>query len=86
MYKITNKPVLALAFAEYMRNPVKNPEACTVGLTEVDYDTAQQFKEEFDGQGPYHFAKRLGVLVNNSGADMAVEFMGFWNDNFYVAY
>lgn len=41
-------------------------------------------KEDFDRLGPYHFAKREGLLINGSGEEFAVQFMGFYND--FVGY
>ena len=35
--------------------------------------------QDFDRAGPYHFAKREGLLVNGSGEEFAVQFMGFYN-------
>lgn len=37
-------------------------------------------KQMFDRQGPYVFARDRGLLVNNSGEEFAVQFMGFFNN------
>jgi len=37
-------------------------------------------KEDFDRLGPYHFAKREGLLMNGSGEEFACQFMSFYND------
>lgn len=48
-------------------------------IDEMHIDLAIHF---FDFEGPYGMAKRLGLLVNNSGEDMAIEFMTFVNKIF----
>jgi hypothetical protein len=40
----------------------------------------------FNCEGPFYMAKRLGLLVNNSGEDMAIEFMSFVNQIFPNSY
>lgn len=50
-------------------------------------DIILEIKLDFDRMGPYHFAKREGLLVNGSGADFACQFMGFCNVHLgYQAY
>lgn len=38
-----------------------------------------KIRREFDHQGPYHFAKKHGLLINASGEEFAVQWMSFYN-------
>lgn len=53
---------------------------------EIDEDEVLRAKEAYDQEGPYLMAQRLGLLVNNSGEDMAIEFMSYVNSIFPHSY
>lgn len=53
---------------------------------EIDEDEVLRAKEAYDQEGPYLMAQRLGLLVNNSGEDMAIEFMSYVNKIFPHSY
>lgn len=36
-------------------------------------------KQDFDRLGPYEYARREGLLVRNSGEELAIQFMSFYN-------
>lgn len=56
------------------------------GVTLVTMIEVDQAINNFDFEGPYGMAKRLNLLVNNSGEDMAIEFMTFVNKIFPGTY
>lgn len=41
--------------------------------------TIAGIRRDFDRMGPYLFAQANGLLVNNSGEEFALQFMGFYN-------
>lgn len=49
---------------------------------EITEDHVVKAIAQFDIEGPYGMAKRLGLLENNSAEDMAIEFMTFVNQIF----
>ena len=49
------------------------------GDSVVTFDVVVSAVGAFDCDGPYATAKRLGLLVNNSAEDMAVDFMSYAN-------
>lgn len=53
---------------------------------EIDEDEVLRAKDAYDQEGPYLMAQRLGLLVNNSGEDMAIEFMSYVNSIFPHSY
>lgn len=58
---------------------VTDLRADTMGLTTTD-KAIRDIREVFDRLGPYEYAKRFGLLVNNSGEEFAVQFMAFFNE------
>ena len=65
MISLANTPTLARAMGAFVDRI--GFEGGSAALAEVDQDTFEVFKAGFDMEGPYHFAKRLGVLKNGSG-------------------
>ena len=53
---------------------------------EIDEDEVLHAIEAYEQEGPYLMAQRLGLLVNNSGEDMAIEFMTYINSIFPHSY
>jgi hypothetical protein len=47
--------------------------------TEICYHYLSQAMTKFDREGPYCFAKRLGLLKDNSAEDFSIEFMTYAN-------
>jgi len=84
MISLASTPVLALAMGAFIGRI--GHEMGAEALTEIDQDTFALFRYGFESEGPYHFAKRLGVLRNGSGADLACEFMGTWNREIATIY
>lgn len=53
------------------------------GDSVVTFDAVVTAIARFDCDGPYAAAKRLGLLINNSAEDMAVDFMSYANKVLY---
>jgi hypothetical protein len=53
-------------------------QAANVGQTTDS--VISDIREVFDREGPYQYAKRFGLLVNNSGEEFAVQWMSFYNE------
>jgi hypothetical protein len=49
------------------------------GLTTTD-NALHDIHAVFDRLGPYEYAKRFGLLVNNSGEEFAIQFMSAYNE------
>jgi hypothetical protein len=43
-------------------------------------------QRKFDDEGPYYCAKSLGCLVEQSGEELAIAFMTYYNDHVCVRY
>lgn len=84
MISLASTPTLARAMGAFIGRI--GHESGATPVLEIDQDTFALFQCGFEMEGPYHFAKRLGVLKNGSGADLAVEFMGTWNREIAVIY
>lgn len=39
----------------------------------------ESFKTAYDAVGPYSVAKAFGALVDNSGEELAMQWMTYWN-------
>lgn len=42
-------------------------------------EALEHMRREFDREGPYWFARKHGLLVNESGEELAVQFMTVYN-------
>lgn len=47
--------------------------------TEICFHYLAQARTAFDREGPYCYAKRLGLLIDNCAEDFAIEFMSYVN-------
>lgn len=47
--------------------------------THSDVPVAVDFNDYFNIMGPYHAAKAFNALVDNSGEELAVQWMTYWN-------
>lgn len=84
MISLASTPTLARAISAF--NGQIGHERFAAPQAEVDFETLAIFQKAFEMEGPYHLAKKLGVLKNGSGEDLAVEFMGLWNREVAVIY
>lgn len=60
--------------------------ALPVKTDEQYVDALYKLQPEFDRLGPYNFAKKYSVLVDNSGEDFALEFMSAFNNYCHARY
>lgn len=75
----TQTQVDALAKYPLVEALVMELRADTKGITTTDA-AIRYLKNHFDMVGPFHLARRFGLLVNNSGEEFACQFMSFWNE------
>lgn len=75
---LEGRPTLARAIATFDLK-AEPPTHTSKGLLEL-------FQAMFDDMGPYRCAKEMRVLKNGSGEDLAVEFMGLYNQVFGTRY
>jgi len=54
--------------------------------TEICYHYLSQAMTKFDREGPYCYAKRLGLLKDNSAEDFSIEFMTYANSVYPCTY
>ena len=53
---------------------------------EISFGQVLIAKRAFDFEGPYSMARRLGLLIDGSAEDMAIEFMSFVNKLYPYSY
>lgn len=60
-----------------MEDDIKVPEMVQKAIAILG--DVEKVAREFDDLGPFHFCKKYDLLVNNSGEEFAVQFMGYYN-------
>jgi hypothetical protein len=63
---------------QIMENEIKVPEMVQKAIDILGH--VEKVAREFDHMGPFHFCKAHNLLVNNSGEEFAVQFMGYYNE------
>lgn len=65
---------------EAVKTILRDTTSATIGShNEIGIMEVLEAIRNFNQEGPYGMAKRLGLLIDNSAEDMAIEFMTFAN-------